>query len=192
MITFYTGPMSAGKSTLLLQDRYNLMKQGLKVLTATASDKPVIKSRFSGHEELVYGVDAIGGVRDFVVVESDGRLDYILIDEAQFMEPEKIEKLVHLADVDMVNIRAYGLTSDFKGDMFPGTAKWIALSDDVQWLQGSVPCWCGRPARMNSRVVQGQVTHKGDQVMEGDIKDDTDMYYVPLCRRHWHDKKLGL
>lgn len=190
-VTFYTGPMSAGKSTLLLQDRYNLQKRGLSVLTASASSTPVIVSRFSGNEVKAYGSHVIDEMWDFIVTKSKKMIDYILIDEAQFMTPFAVERVISLVDsLDGCNLRAYGLTADFQGNMFPGTAKWIALSDEVQWLQGSVPCWCGEAARMNSRVVGGNVTHSGNQVLEGDINAEAGMYYVPLCRKHWREKKL--
>ena len=72
----------------------------------------------------------------------------------------------------------------------------MELADVLVPLPLPVTCWCGRPARVNARLVDGAVVHEGEQVVLGDTAPlgpealDQDVFgpeihYQTLCRRHW-------
>ena len=50
---------------------------------------------------------------------------------------------------------AFGITADFRTELFPGARRLIELADRVQTLQVEALCWCGRKATHNARVVDG-------------------------------------
>jgi len=65
-----------------------------------------------------------------------------------------------------------------------------------------VLCWCGRPGRLNARVVDGQVVREGDTVVVADTDpvgvgapaDDvppSNVHYRVLCRMHHRRGDLG-
>ncbi|MNJ69764.1 Thymidine kinase [compost metagenome] len=74
---------------------------------------------------------------------------------------------------------AYGLKTDFRGELFPGSYHLLCLADKFEELKSI--CWCGNKAHMNSRVNEaGQVMRDGEQVEIGG--NDR---YVSLCRKHY-------
>ena len=82
--------------------------------------------------------------------------------------------------VDNYNIpvMCYGLRTDFRGQLFPGSARLLAISDKLVELKGV--CHCGRKATMTARVVDGAAVKDGEQVLVGGNES-----YVSLCSKHW-------
>jgi thymidine kinase len=79
------------------------------------------------------------------------RVDYVVVDEAQFLDPDQVEQLADLVDEASVDVYAFGISTDFRGRLFPGSQRLLELADSVQQLQVEVLCWCGRPGRLNAR-----------------------------------------
>ena len=69
---------------------------------------------------------------------------------------------------------AFGISTDFRGRLFPGSQRLLELADEVQQLQVEVLCWCGRPGRLNARVVDGRVVRAGDTVVVADTGGEAD------------------
>ena len=101
----------------------------------------------------------------------------VLVDEAQFLTAAQVDQLAHLADVVGIPVLAYGLRTDFQGDLFPGSARLLALADSLVELKSV--CECGRKATMNLRVdAEGRAIATGTQTEIGG--NDR---YVALCRK---------
>ena len=66
-----------------------------------------------------------------------------------------------LADDVQVDVYAFGIATDFRGRLFPGSARLFELADEVAPLQVEVLCWCGRIGRFNGRVVDGRIVREG-------------------------------
>jgi thymidine kinase len=207
-LKFYFGPMDCGKSTLALQIDHNNSRQGRRGLLLVRHDrsgKPQISSR-------------IGIAHDAVEVSDDDlrllvrsrwalghRVDYLIVDEAQFLSPVQVEQLAELADDVQVDIYCFGLATDFRGRMFPGSQRLFELADDLQAIQVEVLCWCGLPGRFNARVRAGRVIRAGDTVLVADTEQsqpdtergsvveptETTVRYQVLCRRHFRVGDLG-
>ena len=156
VLRFYFGPMDCGKSTLALQMNYNHGRQGRRGLVLTKHDRsggPQVTSRIGLGSEAVEVVDDL----DLVALVRDGheRIDYVICDEACFYTVAQIEQLADLTDDFGIDVYAFGLASDFRSQMFPAAQRLFELADEINRLQVEVLCWCGRPGRLNARVVGG-------------------------------------
>jgi thymidine kinase len=201
-LRFFHGPMDCGKSTLALQVDHNQSRQGRSGLLLTQGDRsaaPMISSRV-GMRRAALEVDAGTDLR-LVVRErwSRGiRVDYLIVDEAQFLTAGQVDQLAELVDESHVDVYAFGLTTDFRARLFPGTQRLLELADDVERIQVEVLCWCGLPGLLNARVVDGAMVREGETVVvadtavaRGDEADAAAVRYQVLCRGHYVRGQLG-
>jgi thymidine kinase len=107
-----------------------------------------------------------------------GKLDCVLVDEAQFLLPAQVVQLCEVADFLGVPVMCYGLRGDFRAELFAGSATLMALADDIEELK--TICWCGKKATINARVLDGHVLRQGPQLLIGGNET-----YTALCRKHW-------
>ena len=115
------------------------------------------------------------------------RVDYLICDEAQFYTPEQVEQLARLVDELGIDVHAFGITADFRTELFPGSRRLIELAYRVQLLQVEALCWCGRKATHNARIVDGVMVVEGEQVVVGDTASASGgvVEYEVRCRRHY-------
>lgn len=191
-LVFFTGPMDCGKSTLALQMDYTQSSHDRVGQLFTRFDRAgeaVITSRI-GLSRQAIEVDDEFSFMDHVVAHltSGGRLDYVICDETQFFLPEQVDELARIVDELDIDVFAFGILSDFRTQMFPGSKRLVELADRMEMLQVQPLCWCGRRATHNARTVDGVMVVEGDQVAVGDIDSDPDsraaVRYEVLCRRH--------
>ncbi len=197
MLKFFYGPMDCGKSTLALQVDHNHARQGRRGILLTRLDRSrrgQITSRMGISRPAVEVSDEVDLAELVRASWAAGRrVDYLIIDEAQFFTPLQIEQLAQLADDVQVDVYAFGIATDFRGRLFPGSARLFELADEVLPLQVEVLCWCGRPGRFNARVVNGLVVKHGEQVVVADTSsvDADPVRYQVLCRAHHRGGDLG-
>ena len=202
-LVFFTGTMDCGKSTLALQMDHTHHQRGRRGLLFTQHDRSgaaVLSSRLGLTKDAL----EVGDDLDFweLVVEqrTNGRaIDYVICDEAQFYRPEQVEQLARLVDEMGIDVYAFGITADFRTELFPGSRRLIELADRTEQLQVRALCWCGKPATVNARVVDGTMVIEGEQVVVGDVGGAEDegeeaagssdhapvVEYEVLCRRHY-------
>lgn len=178
---FYYSTMNAGKSTALLQAAHNYAERGMHTMLFTAifDDRAAgrIASRIGIHTEAFQ----FGTETDFwdVCPSHSPRPACVLIDEAQFLSKDHVRQLARVVDEANIPVMCYGLRTDFRGELFPGSAALLAWADTLQELK--TICYCGRKATMVVRVSgDGAVEREGAQVEIGG--NDR---YVSLCRRHF-------
>jgi thymidine kinase len=203
-LVFFCGTMDCGKSTLALQMNHNHTAGGRHGLAFSRYDRAgeaVLSSRLGLRSPALEVTDRL----DFwdVVVDhrTSGRpVDYLICDEAQFYRPEQVDRLARLVDEMGVDVFAFGITTDFRSRLFPGSQRFIELADRVQVLQVEALCWCGRRATHNARTADGVMVVEGDQVVVGDVRPDAfradarpgaepQVGYEVLCRRH-HQRRM--
>src|SRR5664279_5189699 len=179
-VKFFYGPMDCGKSTLALQLDYNHARQGRHGLLLTRLDRsgPArISSRMGLNRPAVEVDDAMDLAALVRRSWAQGRrVDYLIVDEAQFFTPAQVEQLALLADDAQVDVYAFGIATDFRGRLFPGSARLFELADAVLPLQVEVLCWCGRIGRFNGRVIDGHLVRDGATVVVADtvpLADDS-------------------
>ena len=191
-LVFFSGTMDCGKSTLALQMDHNHQARGRSGLIFTKMDRmgeSVLSSRLGLSTTAREVTDRLDFWDELVEFATTGHsVDYLICDEAQFYTPEQVEQLARIVDEMAVDVFAFGITADFRTQLFPGSRRMIELADRVQVLQVEALCWCGRRATHNARVVDGVMVVEGEQVVVGDTKPGTDtglVEYEVLCRRHF-------
>ncbi|MFM7889130.1 MAG: thymidine kinase [Actinomycetota bacterium] len=192
-LVYYCGTMDSGKSTLALQTAHNHQSRGRAGLLFTNRDRAgrgKISSRLGLTSEALEVTEEMD-LHKFVVEQlSLGvRIDYVICDEAQFYAPEQIEQLARIADGLGIDVFAFGILTDFRTKLFPGSARLVELADRVQTLQVEALCWCGERATHNARTLDGVMVTEGEQVVVGDTGGRDVVAYEVLCRRH-HMRKV--
>jgi thymidine kinase len=197
--------MDCGKSTLALQVDHNQTRQGRHGLLVTQGDRseaPRISSRVGLSRDAIE-IDATTNLRSLVRGHwAEGhRVDYLIVDEAQFLTAGQVDELADLVDGWHVDVYAFGLTTDFRALLFPGTQRLLEVADDVQRIQVEVLCWCGLPGLLNARVVDGAMVRSGETVVVADTApaeapgkgtgSSPAVRYQVLCRRHYFLGQLG-
>lgn len=181
---FHYSTMNAGKSTVLLQAAHNYVERGMSVYLLTAQfDRRAGDARIASRIGIGREADTFAPGEDlFVKLKTrleQGPCACIFVDEAQFLESEQVWQLARAVDDLGVPIMCFGLRVDFRGELFPGSATLLALSDEMREVR--TICHCGKKATMVVRMDgEGQVLQDGAQVQIGGNET-----YSSLCRRHW-------
>jgi len=187
---FHYSTMNAGKSTLLLQASHNYRERGMDTYLITARlDNRAGEGRIGSRIGIGCEADTFEAGEDmFAKIErrlAEGPVACVFIDEAQFLEKEQVWQLARAVDDLHVPIMCYGLRVDFRGELFPGSAALLALSDEMR--EARTICHCGKKATMVVRQDdKGNVLRDGAQIQIGGNET-----YVSLCRRHWREAMEG-
>ncbi|MFJ6937989.1 thymidine kinase [Streptomyces sp. NPDC101132] len=188
-LVFFSGTMDCGKSTLALQITHNRSARGLVGVIFTRQDRAgegKLSSRLGLVTDAVEVTDSMD-VYAYLVRElsAGGKADYVIVDEAQFLTPDQIDQLARIVDDLDMDVFAFGITTDFRTKLFPGSQRLIELADRIEQLQVEALCWCGARATHNARTVGGVMVVEGEQVVVGDVnRPAEEIGYEVLCRRH--------
>lgn len=188
-LVFFQGPMGCGKSTLALQRHHTSTQGGRAVLLLTRNDREgaTITSRVGLQQPATVvddDVDLHEHVRDLLT--RGAAIDEVVLDEAQFIAPAQVDQLARVVDELHIEVLAFGLLTDFRTRLFPGSRRLVELADEIRRLQVEARCWCGEVGIHNARTVDGRIVRSGDQVVVGDLGSGSIGYEV-LCRRHHRD-----
>ena len=189
--------MDSGKSTLALQTNHNHAARGRIGRIFTAHDRAgeaLLSSRLGlTHEALEVPSDFDFWKYVVNTLTQGGRIDYLICDEAQFYSAPQIDQLARVVDELQIDVFAFGILTDFRSLLFPGSARLVELADRMNVLQVEALCWCGKRATHNARTENGAMVTEGEVIVVGDVEaDDTepaDVAYEVLCRQH-HRRKL--
>lgn len=191
-LVFFSGTMDSGKSTLALQMDHNHAARGRDGVRFSRNDRQgaaVLSSRLGLSLPAVEVTDETDFWAEVVDRRTHGgRVDYLICDEVQFYTPRQVEQLARLVDEMGVDVFGFGITTDFRTRLFPGSARMLELADRVERLQVEALCWCGARATHNARTVGGVMVTEGEQVLVGDTAEPggpaAEIGYEVLCRRH--------
>ncbi|MGZ0173546.1 MAG: thymidine kinase [Planctomycetales bacterium] len=183
---FYYSAMNAGKSTTLLQSSYNYHERGMNPLVLT----PQLDNR-SGEGKVASRIGLNAKATTFT--QSDNLFDRIkashqedpvhcvLVDEAQFLTKQQVRQLSDVVDDLDIPVLAYGLRTDFQGNLFEGSQNLLAWADSLTEIK--TICHCGRKATMVLRLGDdGKPLRDGAQVKIGGNET-----YQSVCRRHFKE-----
>ena len=89
---------------------------------------------------------------------------------------------------------AFGILTDFRTKLFPGSPRLVELADRMNVLQVEALCWCGKRATHNARTVNGEMVIEGEVVVVGDVESagrraPPEVGYEVLCRQH-HRRRM--
>ncbi|MFC4234320.1 thymidine kinase [Thalassospira xianhensis] len=183
---FYYSSMNAGKSTTLLQSSFNYQERGMQTLLLTvAFDDRFGVGKIASRIGLEAPAVLFDGNTDLCALIGEkldeGRIDCVLVDEAQFLTKDQVWQLSDVADKLGVPVLCYGIRTDFQGQLFEGSKWLLAWADKLSELK--TICHCGRKAGMVLRVDEnGKTVREGAQVEIGG--NDR---YVSVCRQHFKE-----
>ena len=145
-LKFYYGAMGCGKTRKLQGDYHSKIEDNFDVIVV----KPKIDTkgntktlaRDGGELEATFLI----GKKDNIYFEITNyllkhNLDFILVDEAQFLEVHHVDELADIVDILGVTVICYGLRTDFQGKLFPGSKRLFEVSDEAVGI--SRQCSCG-------------------------------------------------
>ena len=184
---FKYGPMESAKSALLLIEAYNFEKRGIGFLCM----KPCVDNRENteaicsriGIERECFSIypdyDIYKIVKEMIQNKKENQQDlqWILVDESQFLSFEHVEQLRAIVDDFDINVLCYGLRTDFQTHLFEGSKRLFELADDIDEMK--ISCSCGRKAIFNARFNEyGELITSGEQILIGG--EDK---YKPMCSK---------
>lgn len=186
---FNYATMNSGKSLQLMSIAHNMDERHIPTLTI----KPSIDTR-DGENKIYSRIGISRDCRmfsqeddlfDLINDENCGRilcnsyLKWIFVDEAQFLTEEQVDQLSDVVDYLGINVMCYGLRTDFKSRLFPGSKRLFELADTIEEIKST--CECGNKTIINARVDKdGNVLKNGPQTLVGG--DDR---YISICRKCW-------
>ena len=159
---FRYGAMNCGKTTSLLQVAHNYEERGMKVVLIKPSidtkAENRVSSRIGVEREVDYLVSPDESLKGYLNFVSDNFVSCVLVDEAQFLTESQVDELFVFAKIKNIS----------------GSKRLFELADEIEELY--TICRCGKRARFNARIVNGEFTLEGGQVaIDGDVE------YESLC-----------
>ena len=187
---FNYSSMNAGKSTALLQANHNYLERGMKTKMFTFSgdnryEENRIVSRIGISADALPFSEDTDLFQSLIEDKDQIEIKCVLIDEAQFLTKKQVAQLGKIADELDTPVLAFGIRTDFQGELFEGSKYLLAWADNLKEIK--TVCWCGRKSTMVVRLdKEGNIVSQGEQLEIGGNEK-----YVPLCRAHFNKKKLS-
>lgn len=172
---------------------YDLVVEYLKKNNKEYTDNSFLIERIKKIESDPKKIDAMYNViNDYLVNQGyDNRFDKILsailIDEAQFLTEKQVKELSDITVILDIPVICFGLRTDFKGNLFPGSEALFRYANSLEEL--TTVCVCGKKALHNARLVNGKYVSDGDQVA---IDEKDDVTYISLCPEHYREFVYGI
>lgn len=189
-LIFNYAAMGSGKTIDLLRTVYNYEENGMKVLVL----KPNIDTK--GGDTIVTRI-GLSRKTDYLIAPDSSvidllsdcldKIDCIFIDEAQFLSEKQVIDLFVISNTYDIPVICYGLRTDFRGNLFPGSSKLLGIAEELHEFK--TLCSCGEIARYNARRVNGKYIIDGDSVL---IDGTSAVEYVPLCANCYTKYVLSL
>ncbi|MBZ9693273.1 thymidine kinase [Clostridium sp. M14] len=189
---FYYGTMNSSKTLDLLRTNFSYKERGMNPVLMKSytdiregSNECIIKSRAGLSAKGLWIYKNINLYKYILELETKNKVDVLIIDEVQFLTKEQIEQLQQITIKLKIPVLAYGLKNNFKGELFgDGIVSLLALADNIQEIKSI--CHCGKLAKQNARVINGQILTDGEiVVMGGNDK------HISLCNKCYYEKNLG-
>ena len=177
-LKFYYSAMGGGKTTSLLQLKYNYEQKGMNVVLIKPATDTKAGDEVSSRIGLHSSVDIVLE-KNAAIMENMQPLRpwAILVDEAQFLTPAQVDELYEITKMYDIPVVCYGLRCDFQMKGFPGSTRLLEIADEIEELK--TICSCGEKATQNLRKENGEPVFAGEQVLiDGSTKEIT---YEGVC-----------
>lgn len=183
---FRYGAMGSSKTANALMVAFNYRERGQEALLLKTDidlrdGYQVMKSRIGLSAQCSELSSVVTPEGEIISAVAD--YDCIIVDEAQFCTKEQVNALVSIVDLYGIPVICYGLRTDFRGELFAGSERLMAVADKIEEIK--TVCWCGRKATFNARYNSSGILREGEQIVLGGNEK-----YVALCRKHYHEGKL--
>lgn len=199
---FKFGAMGSSKTANALMTRFNYLEKNhsvwlVKPQTDTRDDYvdengnvvTVVKSRIglsapanvikeNDDITLIFKTATADIVASNEVVKAN-KIDVIICDECQFFTEEQIDQLKYIAENENIPVICFGLRSDFRTKLFPGSKRLFEIADSITEVKSV--CECGKKAIVNARFdSNGNIVTDGAQVDIGGNEK-----YKSMCWSCW-------
>lgn len=186
-LTFFYGAMGCGKTRELLKVYHSKIEDGFNTIIIKPELDKKGEDKIASRDNSSYKVNLLVKQEDNIYLEIskyliDNNLDFVLVDEAQFLESHHIDELSEVVDIFGISVICYGLKADFKGELFKGSKRLLEISDNIIEIERQ--CSCGRKKIYNMRLNKGIPVFDGEQI----AIDGLDATYEAKCRQCY--KKL--
>ena len=174
---FKYGAMGSSKTAQALITKFNYEERGMRVwLIKPATDNRDGCSRISSRVGLsaectpIYENDDIFNIFE----KYHTYANVIIADESQFFTEKQVDQLRHIVNGKDIPVLCFGLRTDFKTKLFPGSHRLFEIADTISEIK--TMCACGRKATVNARISGGKIVTDGEQIMIGG-----DESYLAMC-----------
>ena len=177
---FKYGAMGSSKTAQALITKYNYEENDmsvwlLKPSTDTRDGAATVRSRI-GLEAAAQIASPDTDVYELFRNTRAYHCHAVIVDECQFLTPEQIEGLRRIVDDFDIPVMCFGLRTDFRTRLFPGSLRLMELADCIEEIK--TMCDCGAKATVNARICDGFIVTEGAQVVLGG--NDS---YIAMCHR---------
>ncbi|WP_295729902.1 thymidine kinase [uncultured Muribaculum sp.] len=188
---FRYGTMGSAKTALLLTQAYNFEERKmsyvcLKPVVDTREKDNVIRSRIGIERKCtwIYADTDLYEMARNLFEEAGAVIDWMLVDEAQFLSEQQVDQLARIVDDYGSNVVCYGLRTDFRTRLFEGSRRLFEIADTIDEIKST--CSCGRKTIVNARI-----DANGDFVTEGQqLEIGGDDRYIAVCRKCWRNNRI--
>lgn len=178
---FKYGAMGSSKTAQALITKYNYEENDLQVWLIkpsadTRDGQQILRSRI-GLEARCEVIPPQMDIMDRFQQTQAGKCHVVICDECQFLTPEQIDQLRAIVDTYDIPVMCFGLRTDFRTRLFPGSLRLMELADAL--VEIKTICDCGIKATVNARIdSDGHIVTEGAQVLLGG--NDA---YIAMCHR---------
>jgi len=173
---FRYGAMNCGKTTNVIQTAYNYKEKGKNILLLKAEIDTKGEDTVINRSGQSMKVDYLIDKKDSIFNLPLENVKAIVVDEAQFLTTNQVDELYYITKMFEIPVICYGIRTDFQMQTFPGSARLLAIADDLE--ESKTICNCERKATQNMRKVNGIPTFEGDQVA---IDGENKVTYESVC-----------
>ena len=174
---FRHGAVSSAKTLELLSVAHTYRTQGKNCVVM----KPEIDTRFG--RDTVRSRAGLSQTADVVITPGSDLSQLVIpdvvhcvvVDEAQFLSADHIEQLRDLTISWNVPVICYGLRTDFRTKLFPGSKRLMELADSIEEIKTTCIS-CNAKAIFNLKHSNGVGRFDGPVVEMGDAD-----VYKPVC-----------
>ncbi len=173
---FRYGSMNCGKSTAIIQVAHNYEEKGFKILLIKSSLDTKGNRNVMNRTNLKREVDILLPPNTSIIPLIPKDIAAILVDEAQFLDPNQVDELYYISKINNIPVICYGLRCDFTMKGFPGATRLLEIADSIEELKNI--CKCGKKATQNLRLVNNVPSFEGEQILIDGTKNVT---YESVC-----------
>lgn len=187
-LKFFYGAMGCGKTRKMQGDYHSKIEDGFSAIIikpsidkkadndTLARDGSKLPAKFLiGKDDNIYMI-----VANYLILNN---LDFILVDEAQFLESHHVDELANVVDILGINVYCYGLRTDFQTHLFSGSRRLFEVADELVPINRQ--CSCGNPKIYNMRLENGKAVFSGEQI----AIDGIEATYESNCRKCYNNMK---
>ena len=183
---FKYGVMGSSKTAQALITKFNYEEKGMRVwlIKPQTDDRDgdnIVRSRIGlscPAYVLPYQEDVYESYRNL-----SNQVDVIIVDECQFLSEKQVDQLADIVIIYNVPVLCFGLRTDFRTKMFPGSKRLLEIADSITEIK--TICACGKKATVNVRMDEnGRIVTEGEQILIGG--NDR---YTPMCYQCYMEKR---